>query len=86
MAEVAASRRLVLDVPDGVFPGLAEILVLVPESAAEIREREDQIDLDACRVHVCAVGRRPSSICHLRYDTTVGYPGIQGSARRDNPN
>ncbi len=48
-AKVPANRRLVLEVPDGIPPGLVEILVLIPESATEIHELEDRIDLEAFR-------------------------------------
>ena len=49
ISEIPEDRKLMIEVPDGVSRGLAEILVLVPESAAEIRELEDRIDIEAFR-------------------------------------
>jgi len=48
-AEVSADHRLVLEVPHRIPPGVAEIVVLVPESANEAQELEDRMDLEAFR-------------------------------------
>jgi len=48
-AEVPADHRLVLEVPDRIPPGVAEIVVLVPESANEAQELEDRMDIEAFR-------------------------------------
>ncbi len=49
MIDVLEGRRLVIEVPDTIPEGPAEVLVLVPESAAEVRELEDRIDRQAIR-------------------------------------
>lgn len=47
IGEISKDRKLKVKVPDEVSPGLVEVLVLVPESPAEIRELEDRIDIEA---------------------------------------
>jgi len=49
IGEISGERKLILDVPDGVSPGFAEVVVLAPQSPEEIRELEDRIDAEAFR-------------------------------------
>ena len=49
IGEISDERKLILEVPDGVSPGFAEVVMLVPQAPDEIRELEDRIDTEAFR-------------------------------------